>query len=66
MSAVHIKQTDDGAMQFVDSGGKVIFEIGFTDADPDQTYFATVRADGTKAYTTVDTGTTLDTTATKP
>lgn len=66
MSAVNLKQTDDGALQFVNSEGKVIFEIGFTDADADQTYFATVRADGTKAYTTVDTGTTLDTTASKP
>lgn len=64
--ALHIKQTEENSVQFVTSEGKVIFEVGVSDADPDQGYIATSRADGTLAYTTVDTGTTLDTTASKP
>ena len=50
MSAVHIKQTEDGKLQFVQSNGAVLMEIGRGTSDTDITYIRLYNADGESAY----------------
>lgn len=50
MSAVHIKQTEDGKLQFVQSDGAVLMELGRGSTDTDITFIRLYNADGESAY----------------